>query len=245
MSARVHLLLFPYAGGAGSSLRDFAAGLPQWIDAIPVTLPGRGGRFRESPVTEWVELSKLLADELVDQLNGPYACFGHSLGALVGLEVAYRLREQGAGDPVWFGASGCIAPSERTAGEDWLGCDEVSFIEKLRKLDGTPEEFLENRELLELYLPALRADFHLAANHVPSVRDPLSCRLLVLSGAEDSEVSAPRIKLEAWSREVVGVAQFRVFPGGHFFINEQAETIARICAADLATALRLEEGACA
>jgi medium-chain acyl-[acyl-carrier-protein] hydrolase len=50
------------------------------------------------------------------------------------------------------------------------------FVEELRRLAGTPEEILQNREILELLLPLLRADFSWARPIASSPRRRLPSR---------------------------------------------------------------------
>ena len=37
--------------------------------------------------------------------------------------------------------------------------DDEGFIEGLRRYEGTPKEILDNKELISIFLPTLRADF--------------------------------------------------------------------------------------
>lgn len=238
---RVNLFLLPYAGGTGASFKSLMTGLPNWIRPIPVTSPGRGARFREPVIANWSELVAQLADELIGDADQPYALFGHSLGALVALELAHSFHSAGCRNLIWLGVSACVAPARRTQGENWLICEDDVFLDKLRYLGGTPVELLENRELLDLYLPALRADFHLASTYSASPRSPLSARMLVLAGEDDRDVVSPRENLAAWAQETAGVSRITLHPGGHFFIKEQAPHIARICGEDIAAALMLDE----
>jgi surfactin synthase thioesterase subunit len=240
-NSKVNLFLLPYAGGTGASFKSFVAGLPSWVRPIPVTLPGRGVRFRDPALTDWPELVDQLANELIGDARQPYALFGHSLGALVALELAHRFRSLGCHDLVWLGVSACVAPACRERGEDWLACEENVFLDKLRTLGGTPAELLENRELLDLYLPALRADFHLASTYAALSRDPLGARMLILAGEDDADVVSPPNNLTVWAQETTGVHRTSLHPGGHFFINNQAPQIARICSDDIGAALMLDE----
>jgi surfactin synthase thioesterase subunit len=241
MGQSVTLFLLPHAGDGGTCLRSLVAALPAWVKPVPVTLPGRGGRFREPVITEWSTLIDVLAEELRPDAGRPHAMFGHSLGALVALELAHRFRDTGCSDPIWFGASGCIAPSRRKPGENWLTCDDARFIHRLRTLNGTPPELLENPDLMELYLPALRADFHLAASYIAAARTPLQSRLLVLGGDRDDEVVVADGNPGGWEQEIAGANRVSLYPGDHFFINDHATRIARQCGDDLTAALLLDE----
>jgi len=239
-NGKVNLLLLPYAGGTAASFKSFIAALPNWVRPIPVTLPGRGVRFRDPVLTYWPELVHQLANELIDDARQPYALFGHSLGALVALELAHCFRSLGCHDLLWLGVSACAAPASRNRGEDWLACEEAVLLDKLRTLGGTPAELLENRELLDLFLPALRADFHLASTYAALPRDPLGARMLILAGEDDADVVFPTKNLTDWAQETRGVSRTSLHPGGHFFINHQAPQIARICSDDIGAALMLD-----
>jgi medium-chain acyl-[acyl-carrier-protein] hydrolase len=50
---------------------------------------------------------------------------------------------------------------------------EAEFIERLRQLQGTPEEILHCTELLHLLLPLLRADFEVCETYQYNAAEPL------------------------------------------------------------------------
>jgi medium-chain acyl-[acyl-carrier-protein] hydrolase len=54
--------------------------------------------------------------------------------------------------------------------------------------------------------------------HVFSVEDPLACPLSALGGTRDQAV--PVAALEAWRAETTGGFSLRLFPGGHFFLQD-------------------------
>lgn len=225
MVDRINLLLLPYAGGAGGIYRQWNETLPDWIRPVPLTLPGRGARHSEPVVSEWPSLVALLAREIRPYLAQPVALFGHSLGALIALELAHAIRELHHKEVVWLGVSGCIAPSQRRQKTKWLTCSEAEFIEELYALKGTPPELLEHRELLELVLPALRADFHLAGTYRSPSRPPLSMPMLVLGGESDEDVAAAPGNLTSWATETSGPSRIELIQGDHFFITAHRQAV--------------------
>jgi surfactin synthase thioesterase subunit len=203
---------------------------PQRIEVWPVQLPGREARFSEPALTRSTELIATLASAIRPFLDGPYALFGHSMGSLLALELARALREQSLPAPVCLFVSGRHPPhlSDRDTPAHLL--PEPQFIERLRKLEGTPEAVLNNRELLDLMLPVLRSDFKLLETHVYQPGLPLECPLRVFGGERDADTLQD---LEAWrehSRRFLGV---RMLPGGHFFLNEQRAPLLQQLTADL------------
>jgi surfactin synthase thioesterase subunit len=172
-------------------------------------------------------------DSLGKRVSAPLAIFGHSMGALIAIELAYELRASSGSVPLWVGVSGCVAPQRREPDLTWLDCPEERLIAELRSLGGTPPEVLESRDLLDVVLPTVRADFHLCGSYSTAHRVPLSCPLLVLGGRRD-QISQPYENLSAWSQETNGACQVELVDGGHFFIHESEASVIDLITSSLA-----------
>src|SRR5204863_4860404 len=126
------------------------------IELWHVTLPGRGGRMREPFAREWAPLVQELATAIARDVPGPVALFGHSLGALLAFEVARRMTSAGR-PPAHLVVSGRGAPDTAPALDVPATDDEL-----LRLIDraygGVPDQVRASREILEWFLPILRAD---------------------------------------------------------------------------------------
>lgn len=221
----VSLLCLPYAGGSSAIFRSWSRLLPNWIQVHAIDLPGHGSRHGETSILDWDELTGWVTAEMTQKLRGPYAIFGHSMGALVGFEFAHAMCKQYDRSPVWLGAAGCRAPCRRKIERKWLSCPENEFIAELRRLGGTPPELLENRELLDLVLPVLRGDFHLSGIYEHRHRLPLSCPITVLAGAKDADVFEPRENLTDWRIETTGAFNIETLNAGHFFLGECRDNV--------------------
>src|SRR5262249_47912819 len=169
---RVQLICLPYAGAGAAAYRGWQGLFPHWIELIPLDLPGRGLRQVERALDDWHELIDVVMKTVRARVTGPLALFGHSMGALVAIEVAHALRASDAPAPLWIGASGCVAPRRRERDLTWLDCSEQRLVAELRSLGGTPPEVLDCRDLLDLVLPTVRADFHLCGSYQPARRTP-------------------------------------------------------------------------
>ncbi|WP_347558042.1 alpha/beta fold hydrolase [Robbsia sp. KACC 23696] len=238
----VTLLCLPYAGGSASLYREWTARLPDWIKLMPLHMPGRGVRLAMRPMHRWPELIDLLVADALPHVSGPYAIFGHSLGSLVGIELAYALDARHGRPPVWVGASAGKAPSHRPRMLHWLDCPEDEFLDEVRALKGMPEALLQDREFMKLVLPYLRADFHLSGSYLyPDAgrMTPLHCPLLVVNGTEDYEMHADPLTLSEWSRETLGTCDRRVIDAGHFFINTHRDALIDMVVDSLARAVHL------
>ena len=229
--ARLRLLCFPYAGGGVMIYRQWAASMPESIDVLPVQLPGRERRLREPPYTRVEPLVEAATRGLLPHLDRPFAIFGHSMGALIGYEVAQRLRRDHGLEPVHLLVSGRRAPQLPPDPDYDYKLPHAEFIERLREINGTPAEVFEHPELLEIMLPVLRADFELNDTYEPIAHPPLACPISAFGGLEDTE--APEEDLEAWSGVTDGPFRRRMFPGDHFFLNQHRSRLIQAVVEDL------------
>ena len=233
--ARLSLFCFPYAGAGAVIYRDWPRLLPPEIQLLPVHLRGRGGRFIEEPFRQLPELVESLAGELAPHLDRPFAFFGHSMGALISYELSLHLRAAGKPLPLHLVVSGRRAPQLPSVKPPLHGLSEPEFRRELRQLAGTPPEILEHEELMELFTPILRADFAVCETYRFGEAEPLECPISAFGGMEDPDVS--REDVSAWRERTRGPFRARMFPGGHFFLNEQRAPLVRAVAEDLLATL--------
>ncbi len=230
--ARLRMFCFPYAGGGASAYRGWGASLPQEIEVCPVQLPGREGRLREPPFTRSEEMITAIADALAPWLDLPFVFFGHSMGGMIGFELTRELRRRGRILPLHLFVAGRRAPQLPARDEPILDLPEPEFIERLRELDGTPEEVLQHAELMKLLIPLLRADFAVNETYEYAEEPPIDIGISAFGGLSDVDVS--RDDVEAWSVQTRGRFRMRMMPGGHFFLHTQKDLILESVARDLA-----------
>lgn len=213
----LRLICLPYAGGAAATYLPWALHLPREIELVAIQPPGRGTRMDEAPYSEMEPLIRELLTVFPEVTDRPYVLYGHSLGSRVAFELALRCQQMGLPTPVTLIASGSRAAHLRISEKPIYDLPEAQFIEALRELQGTPEEVLGNRELIQLLSPLLRADFKIADLHC-SERIPLDCPVVVFTGVEDHEVSQD--DAERWRELSTRGCEVHRFPGGHFFVEE-------------------------
>lgn len=215
--AQLRLFCFPYAGGNSLIYRKWPTGLPARVELCAIQLPGHGNRLREEPFYRLTPLVSALATELLPYLDKPFAFFGHSMGALISFELARLLRREHGKGPEHLFVSGHRGPQIKNGGPPIFDMPQEGFIEKLRRLNGTPREVLEHPELIDLMTPILRADFAITETYEYLNEEPLDCLLTAFGGVGDIDVT--RQHLEAWRVETRAAFSIRMFPGDHFFLN--------------------------
>ena len=224
------LFCFSHAGGGASVFSNWSRELPAAIELGAFQLPGREDRLSEKPIQALHKLVPQLVEPLTRVADGrPFALFGHSMGALVAYELARMMREPA---PSHLFVSGRNGPDHVPRFADCTSLHELpdhELLVELRRMGGTPSEVLNNQELMEILLPAFRADMAIIETYRHQSGKPLSCPLYALGGSEDSLTT--RAGLEAWRLHTDAEFQCRVFSGDHFYYLRQRhlliKTIAR------------------
>ncbi|OZI60175.1 thioesterase II family protein [Bordetella genomosp. 11] len=222
MSPAVSLLCLPCAGASATMYLRWRRRLEPWLRIVPVELPGRGVRMDEPHAADVEALAARLVDEHAADMAGPYALFGHSMGALIAYHMAVRAGEQGRPSPRLLIVSGSPAPAHRDPSRfDGMDNDQA-LVADLRKQGGTPEAVLGSRGLRRFALDTLAADYAMcrAYRHTPRAR--LALPLLVLAGRDDD--IAPSA-IAAWREETDAEARQVWFDGGHFFVKHREEEV--------------------
>ncbi len=215
------LLCLPWAGASATAYSRWQRRLPSWIRVVPVELAGRGVRLAEPMVEDFDRSVAELCEGQGPAMQGRYALFGHSMGALLAYAIAQRQRALGRPLPRALFASGSPAPScgrsERLARHS-----EEDLVAELRKQGGTPEEVFGNAELLRMALDTLRADYRVCESFRHRPREPLPLPIHAFAGRED-DVAVEQ--LEAWRYEANGLFTIDWFDGGHFFVRRQEDMV--------------------
>ncbi|KJY37965.1 thioesterase II family protein [Streptomyces katrae] len=221
------LVCFPHAGGSATAYKPLAHALDGELDVVSVQYPGRQDRFEETPFTDLEPLVEAVAGELARGLAAdpgrPYALFGHSMGALVAFETARRLEGAGLPGPQRLFVSGRGAPDTRS-GAHYLRFEDADVLAEVRGLSGTDQGLLDNPEVLEMVLPALRADYRAVGTYVWRGGGPLASPVTALVGDRDPMVTVG--EAWAWREHTTGGCALEVFPGGHFYLQDQLGPVA-------------------
>lgn len=219
----LRLFCFPYAGGGASIYRPLVTAVPANIEVVPVQPPGRENRLNEPALRRIGDLLDMLEGEILPLLDVPYAFFGYSLGASVAFELALRLDQRHHLPPRHVMVAARQPPHVVPRRSPIHDLPDDRFLEELRDLEGTPAEALDHPELMQLLMPLLRADFEIVESYEVRPRPALSCTLTALGGLKDRDVL--REDLEGWRGYGQEPFRLRMFPGGHFFLNENRESL--------------------
>nr|WP_319392873.1 thioesterase domain-containing protein [uncultured Desulfobacter sp.] len=218
--ATLRLFCFPYAGGGAAIFRAWPKFLPDTVELCGVQPPGRENRISENPIANVHELVARLLPSLVPWFDKPFIFYGHSTGGLVAFEMIRALRRQQLPLPHHLIVSGARAPHIPEP-FPLHHLPRATFIQQLRRFSGTPETVLENRELMDIYIPILRADLAIEEKYTLKEEAPVNIPITAIYGSQDDE--APKSVMAPWERYTTDSFELIGQQGGHFFINSARE----------------------
>ncbi|MDP9845614.1 thioesterase II family protein [Streptosporangium lutulentum] len=233
--AAFRLFCLPYAGAGAGVFHPWPSALAPGVEVVGIQLPGRENRIVEPAEIDLSELATAVADAAAAD-NRPYALYGHSLGARLAFEVVRLLRRADAPLPVRMYVGAARAPhlsgSAMFDGLSLLSDDEL--VARVVAGGGVPEAVADEPELLELLLPALRADFTWLDDYVYQPEPPLPVAITAFAGTLDRAVSVEQVA--AWEQHTTAGFVLHRIDGDHFFLQDRLTDLTALLTADLMTA---------
>ncbi|MCH5586166.1 alpha/beta fold hydrolase [Shimazuella sp. AN120528] len=228
IKADAHVLFcFPYGGGNPAFYNNWEVFLSDHFQVCPVQLPGRGMRFTEPSYTDFRLLIQDITEALIPHLSSNrFSFFGHSMGALVSFEVARSLQRKDLPLPETLFVSGYHAPHLPDPGRKIHDLPDEEFLNGIIEMNGLPEELVENRDYLSVFLPALRADFTMCETYEYLPDQKLKSAIVALGGKEDPEAGEEHLK--AWKEQTASDFSLHMLDGDHFYIHQKETEIVKI-----------------
>jgi surfactin synthase thioesterase subunit len=99
-------------------------------------------------------------------------------------------------------------------------------VNGLRRFAGTPDEALNNEDLMSIMMGALRADFEVDETYSYEEGQPLDCPISAFGGIDDADVS--QADLDAWKMHTSQKFSLQMMEGDHFFIFRSPDFLHRL-----------------
>ncbi|WP_192349040.1 type I polyketide synthase [Algoriphagus sp. Y33] len=215
----ITLYCFSYAGSGPLAFQSWVNVTHPDITLIGIQSPGRDDRAGEKPYTSMTQLISALV-EVFDPPEGPYAFFGHSLGALTAYECYIALQKAGKRTPDHLFLSGSNAPGTGS-GNMIHQLPQSEFIDAImEKYEGTHNH--GRRLALERTTDLLRADIQILETY-QTCNGAVTAPLTVIVGESDPLMSPEKVR--KWA--LLSLKDFKIFyiPGGHDLVSEQHEVL--------------------
>ncbi|WP_097933660.1 MULTISPECIES: thioesterase II family protein [unclassified Streptomyces] len=148
----LRLVCVPYAGGGASVYQRWGRALLPAVEPWALRLPGHDARMAEPLATDLVSVASDAAAALVALGPGPYALFGHSLGAFLAFEIARALRDRWDTDPTFLAVGGRNAPHVGMSGVTMSHLPDDQYLDLLdRRFGAIPQVIREDAQMRALY----------------------------------------------------------------------------------------------
>ena len=221
---RVRLFCFPYAGGGAKTFREWDHKMPSGVGVYPVQYPGRENRMGEKPIEDLQTLVQEVYGSLKNVLNDgtPYIFYGHSLGTKVVYELTRLAEKEDLTPPLKVIVSAGRAPHYIEPKPIYHLPDD-DFIHELKRFSGTPVSVLENRDLMNIFLPMLRADFKVDETYRKNQVDLITTPIHGIMGSEDQEMDLP--ELLAWKDYTSSEFTYETIQGPHLFVDSNPQDL--------------------
>ncbi|NUP15611.1 MAG: thioesterase [Streptomyces sp.] len=213
----------PHAGAGAAAVRDLCRKVGRCVTAAAVRLPAREARMHEEPLRD-VHLIADAAAEAVAAHAGdrPITLYGHCSGAIVAFEITRRLAD--AKVRALF-LSAHEAPDRIPRDGVWKW-PVGPFMRRVAADGYVPDFVLEDEELLELLVPALRADYEAIETYRPAEERKIADSIVGILGTADTAVD--QRDFEEWSRFTTGGFELQRVPGGHNLLLDHTADVADV-----------------
>lgn len=227
------LICLSHAGGGASAFRPWRMALEkEGVEVCPMQLPGRENRMSDPLLLDAAAMVEHI-DEASERLSPlPTSILGHSMGSLIAYLLTLKWQRSGKPAPRRLIASAGVSPSTRTTLRDTYCLPDEEFKKRVFAHDGVPAQLQEMPELMDIFLPILRADYGVFDRYIHEPAERLNCPVSVYAAQDDKAV--PVHSLHHWQDIATDDINIRTFSGGHFYLYQQVADIKAQLLADIA-----------
>ncbi len=226
-SKKKNVFCFHHAGGSGINFSKWDM-LSDKVRFIPAEMPGRGARICDKydhcfkkVVYEITEAVKKEVDTLeIDD----FVFYGHSMGAIIAFSVACCIKKKYKISPKVLFVVARHAPQMPDPSVFKSTMSDESLIDEMKRLGGTPDEILNNREYMNMFINRIRNDYKLHEDYNYG-NEKLDIPIIAHTG--DNDYGADVFSMTKWFQLTSKGAAVEEFKGGHFFPYELGEKYVR------------------
>ena len=215
----MNLICCPHAGGGKIFYSKWMRSFNKEIEFHVMSYPKRDELVRMRMPSSIQKLAELIFLRNRELFEDDYAIWGHSMGSIVGYELAQICIERLGNVPMIFFASGAKAPCDYSDMCIQYNMPEDSLREVLKEYGGVPKEALYSKELTDYLFPIIREDFRLINQYQESEIRRLKAPIILMNGNEDL------IETENWSLYAEDGVEEWEYNGGHFFITDERKNL--------------------
>jgi len=213
--AKARVFCFSNAGGGPSMFRQWHTFLENDVEVWAAAYPGRDTLSGEPFAKKISSLVSYYISDLSLFSGGKVIFYGHSFGALVAYKLAIKLRDIGCSvDVLCVGARRSPTMLSR---EKMDVSSDKKLVDQLTMFGGIPDILLDDKDMLNYFLPHIRNDLVLNEEVISLPNMKLDIPIFAFSSPADSLVLPKEIR--AWGDCTHSSFENISLSGGHFFIK--------------------------
>lgn len=211
-------IIFPHAGGTAAVYRELVNQLSGQLNVIVYEYDGHGKKrrmpfYKDMRSAVMQITAELMTDYLCDR--EPFCLLGHSMGAYIALEAAYRMQQFYARQPEKLFISGQSSPVHIQ--NEYFDADEDCFRKYILSLGGIDPILIHDERTMEFLFAPVRQDMKMLAQYHPQSRNVrLQSDIALMYGKDDAEIIPE--ELDGWNAVTAGEVTVQAFEGNHFYL---------------------------
>lgn len=219
----VKLYAFPYAFGGASAYKKLSIMLDEHINLISLNYAGHEERISETLLPSIHDMALDIYKIIKHELDNEYSLLGYSMGCLVCYELYHILIKNKKKLPIKIFLFASDSPDfkRKTKYRNNMNIEDVRKL--LIEYGNTPDEILQNDELLELIAPIVINDIYAIDHYVPtdSMVNKIECPVILGRGDLEKNIESCKSDWDKFFREE---SEYIIFKGNHFFMFEESCT---------------------
>ncbi|MBB6170499.1 surfactin synthase thioesterase subunit [Nocardiopsis mwathae] len=229
----IALVCFPHAGAGRLYYSPWRNAFSGIADLHVAQYPLREHRMHVPMPASVGELAEEIFAEFEEVFRGQFAVWGHSMGSVIGYEVAKLCQERLGNPPLTFFSSGSAAPCRaRFTRVGDLDTPE-GFRDVLLTYGGVAQQYLQDADYMNYFAPVIEADLRLLGSYRDDARLPLRCPVVLMLGRGDT------VTADQWDSYTEHALDVHEYEGGHFFLDRHRASMASLMEAKLQLAWQL------
>lgn len=222
----IKLFCIPHLGGSAANYYQWKLFFYDKIEICPIELAGRGERNKEPFYENFKEMILDVAEHIIQEKPKTYAFWGHSMGALIAYETSYNLLSQGFSPPAHIFFSGRNTPDIK---DDifFSNMNDETLLNKLNQIGGIPSAIYDYPELMSLFFSTVKADYTIMSTYGFNLhKSKLKSDISIFAG--DTDITILYEKMYKWKLLTEKECNIHYFPGNHFYIEDNIESIFKL-----------------
>ncbi|WP_440068969.1 thioesterase II family protein [Streptosporangium sp. OZ121] len=230
----IPVMCFPHAGAGALYYSKWRHAFQGGVDLRIVEYPLRERRLGTPMPASVGLLAEQIFAEFADVFRGTYAVWGHSMGSVIGYEVAKLCQERLDNPPLVYFGSGSSAPCDSRFKRVKDLDSAAGLNDVLRRYGGVGEEILRDAGFVKYIAPVIEADLRLMGGYEDTAKEKLRCPIVLMEGREDEVTTGP------WADYTDVSLQVFEYDGGHFFHDAHRARIAALMESKIQTLWQLK-----